>query len=426
MENKFENIKYYGVAFDKFEILDFTTDFLAGVRANYFNSGMKVQCDTAKQTLNRISYEFNYYFEKGCSAEWMLKRNKRVIQQSNECNKKGYSIDNYYESDFIYKKTYFDNDHNWIKTEYFSRDTDTAVYCLTRDDNLGQAVIKVMAFTEGSEKVSYLFPKTDMPADKDYSILAYTNEGFLYYNSIPNTDINDKKLLGFTFSSEDFTLTEPENGYSIKNADYLGYNSIEENIIEEIIVETPDLIDDNISEIPQETEIVPVEEEIILAEVEEKPDSVITSGGESYNYYGETIDGKREGYGRTITPQGKTAYDGNYHNDKRNGFGAFYCKNGDINYIGNWENNKRNGFGVGFRNTDFTAHIGKWSENTPDGIGARFDCNGDFMFLGEFVNGKKQGIGITYDENTGFVVSKFKDDEIISSHPLNDIFPDSE
>ena len=61
------NIKYYGIAFDKFEILDFTTNFLAGVRANYFNSGMKKQCDTAKQQLNRIIYSFEYNFHSNCN-----------------------------------------------------------------------------------------------------------------------------------------------------------------------------------------------------------------------------------------------------------------------------------------------------------------------------------------------------------------------
>lgn len=160
-----------------------------------------------------------------------------------------------------------------------------------------------------------------------------------------------------------------------------------------------------------------------LIKSEEKPDHVIDSRGEQYNFYGKIIDGKRQGHGRTATVEGITAYEGNFVDDKRNGFGAFYYKNGDINYLGNWENNKRQGFGVGFRNSDFTAHIGKWNENAPEGVGARFDNEGNFLFLGNYIEGKKQGFGITTDNDGNFVVSKFKDDEVITSFALDDIFP---
>lgn len=154
-------------------------------------------------------------------------------------------------------------------------------------------------------------------------------------------------------------------------------------------------------------------------------DAVIMSKGESYQYFGELDENKkRSGYGRTVTPEGTTAYEGGYYNDKRNGFGTFYFKNGKVNYVGNWRDNLRNGFGVGFRGSDGSSHIGKWFDNIPNGIGARFDKNGNFLFLGEYFNGKKQGKGITIDDDGSFVVSIFDNDEVIESYKIDDLLND--
>lgn len=447
-----ENIRYFGIAFDKFEVLDFTTDFLAGVRANYFNSGLQVQKDKAVQHLNKVAYFFNYYFEKGFSADWVLKKNARLVQESEITNEEKYCIKTYSDDEFVYKKTYFDNEHNWIKTEYFSSNSDAPVCCLKNTVTQGQNVIKKISYIDGIEQITYLFPKLDVPEDRDYSVLAYTDMGFVYFNSVPNkvvvSENNADSVLGFSFKIENFSSENNSKDYSIKNAEYLDYNSNEEQLyLQEDIAEFDTELVETVSEIPEEIAVADTQEEnasepetvevieyftdevienITVSEFNETPDSVINSGSEEYNYYGETLNGKRHGFGRTVTPVGKTAYEGSYFDDKRNGFGSFYCKNGDINYLGNWENNNRQGFGVGFRNTDFTAHIGKWSKNTPDGIGARFNRNGDFLFLGEFNSGKKQGIGISYDENAGFIISKFDEDKVVSSHLLNDILPDVE
>ena len=44
---------------------------------------------------------------------------------------------------------------------------------------------------------------------------------------------------------------------------------------------------------------------------DETPTSVIESVGEKYSYFGGLDDnGMRNGYGRTVTSEGKTAYDG--------------------------------------------------------------------------------------------------------------------
>lgn len=443
--NNFENINYYGIAFDKFEILDFKTDFLAGVRANYFNSGLSPQKERSLQYLDRDTYFFNYSVENGVNAQWVLKKNAQLVQKSCEIDGNCYCVESYYENDFIYKKSYFDNNHNWLKTEYFSVESDSLAYCLKNTVYQGQFAIEKTEYNQQKELVTYLFPKMESPENREYSVLAYTDKGFLYFNTVPNKDnSNDfnneirKPVVGFFFNLEDFSADKGECGFSICDADYLNYEPVVEDasinidVLEENTDSYEEVITTEKPEISVVENVLPLSveaeepEKINFIDFQETPDSVVISGGDEYNYYGEVSDGKRNGYGRTVTQQGITAYEGNYVNDKRNGFGSFYCKNGDLNFVGNWLDNSRQGFGVGFRSTDFTAHIGKWNKNTPDGIGARFDREGNFMFLGEFVNGKKQGLGISFDENAGFIVSKFEDDKVISSHLLNDILPDAE
>ena len=103
MDNSFEKIKYFGIAYDKYEVLDFTSDFLAGVRANYFNSGMQRQKGKAVQKIQNVTYSFSYDFSKGKSAGWLLKANDRVIQSTGDIYEDSYCIESYCNNDFIYK-----------------------------------------------------------------------------------------------------------------------------------------------------------------------------------------------------------------------------------------------------------------------------------------------------------------------------------
>lgn len=153
-------------------------------------------------------------------------------------------------------------------------------------------------------------------------------------------------------------------------------------------------------------------------------DKSINDGNTRFFYYGSLDEnGARNGYGRTETQRGRTAYEGQYKNDMRNGFGTFYYKDGSVNYIGDWKNNKRNGRGVGFRSSDGEIHVGKWIDNLPESMGARFDKNGNFISLNNFVKGNKDGIGISLDENGKLIVSKWSNNIEVDSKII--IFGDS-
>lgn len=160
-----------------------------------------------------------------------------------------------------------------------------------------------------------------------------------------------------------------------------------------------------------------VREDIVKAEEEKKSDAVVSTTSGNYEYFGAVDEnGLRTGRGRTVSPSGITAYDGEYAQGKRDGFGVFYYKNGDINYVGEWAQNRRSGAGVGYRTSDGTMHIGKWDSNTPCGYGARFNKDGTFLDVADYTNGKKNGKCISLDENGNFYISIWENGKKISEH----------
>ncbi len=419
-----KDILYFGLTFDKFDILDFTDDFFAGVRSNFFNSNLETQANRSVQYVGEVEYSFVYCMEKNKQLSWKVNKDKKVYQYSEKVDENTYRVNTYDKNGFIFKRFYFDNSHNWLRSEYFSVSSKKAEYILYPSKVDEKDVIVKIHNTEDSTVESYLYPKTKMPEDEDYSVLAFTDRGFLFFNSVPNSKFISKTVIkddsvnnlgGFDFDSVDFNLHRNLNStFDISKTEYLTelngkpYFKITNDIYNK-----------------EEEAPAPVEEDVkIYDSIPEKEpsDVVIKSKGENYRYYGELDDAnKRSGYGRTVTPEGTTAYEGGYYNDKRNGFGTFYFKNGKVNYVGNWRDNLRNGFGVGFRGSDGSSHIGKWFDNMPNGIGARFDKNGDFLFLGKYINGKKQGKGITLDDDGSFVVSIFENDEVVESYKIDDL-----
>lgn len=160
-----------------------------------------------------------------------------------------------------------------------------------------------------------------------------------------------------------------------------------------------------------------VREDIVKAEEEKKSDAVVSTTSGNYEYFGAVDEnGLRTGRGRTVSPSGITAYDGEYAQGKRDGFGVFYYKNGDINYVGDWKENQRSGAGVGYRTSDGTMHIGKWENNSPTNYGARFNKDGTFIDVADYANGVKNGKCISLDENGNFYISIWENGKKISEH----------
>lgn len=407
-------ILYYGITFGEFEVMDFKTDFLSGVRSNFFSSGNIQQTNKSIQVIDNNKYAFSYDLKQSAPLKWKQSFNEILSQYTTIELDGSYCVHSLGKNKSVFKSSYFDKSHIWIKTDYLNNNSLICSIYPSVENNEDILVIK--RYYKDNTTVTNLYPKLEIPINNNYCVLAFTDSGFLYFNEIKNNcnltsnNQEQKSNYGFNFNVSDFDLNKNFNDtFNIVDSNFLTDESVNSIDTEELTIE---------NELPLEETVI-ADESYTVSNVVETPDIVVDSCGESYNYFGSVSkDGKRSGYGRTVTPEGKTAYEGEYKDDKRNGFGSFYYKNGYLNYVGNWSDNYRQGFGIGFRSSDFTSHIGNWNNNIPDGIGARFDKDGNFLFLGKFVNGKKEGLGITIDENGDFIVSRFENDEVISSKPL--------
>ena len=138
-----------------------------------------------------------------------------------------------------------------------------------------------------------------------------------------------------------------------------------------------------------------------------EPDKQIMADGAIYSYYGDLdAQGNRNGFGRTMTDEGHTAYEGHYYNDKRSGNGSYFYKNGTLCYTGDWMENVRHGVGVGVSSRDGSIHVGNWKNNKPDGNGVRLTADGDIRFVcKELVDGTT--VLMHYMPDDSVIISKY-------------------
>lgn len=136
---------------------------------------------------------------------------------------------------------------------------------------------------------------------------------------------------------------------------------------------------------------------------------VITSDGKRYYYFGEMKNHQRDGRGRTVMPNGETAYEGEYVQDRRDGFGVYYYQSGQLCYVGDWKQNRREGFGAAFSAANGSVLAGRWQEDHAAGVIAHFDKEGHLLYAGGTDNGQRSGAGLTYNRQDGtYFIGKYQ------------------
>jgi len=103
---------------------------------------------------------------------------------------------------------------------------------------------------------------------------------------------------------------------------------------------------------------------------------------ESDRYIGSYVNGKRNGFGKMIYPDG-SSYKGQWKDGTRHGQGEYTFRNGD-KFKGEYQNDIRHGVGTYFyvdNGSTLTAH---WVEGYQIGHGKWKNCN--FTYEGRFEN----------------------------------------
>ena len=113
-------------------------------------------------------------------------------------------------------------------------------------------------------------------------------------------------------------------------------------------------------------------------------------------YEGEAVNGKPDGKGKLIYPDGGDVYEGEFHNGQIQGKGKRYFKNGDV-YHGQFVDGKIKGVGqMNYKNGN--VYIGAFKDDKENGLGNQRTASKN-LYIGNFVDGKLQGDGTFVAEN---------------------------
>ncbi len=227
-----------------FEKLDFKSDALAGVRANYFNSSNSAQSDKTEVVLDEKTYNLSYFMCKNEPLSWKITRNNRPYQSIKRVAGSVYCVIVYGENGIINKRIYFDDKHNWLRTEYYDKCFENMLLATLYPKNINDIIVLRLERTDsnGIKIVEDLFPSSEMPKT-NCTALVYSNAGMLWYdksykpdNFLEHEIVEEDKNVGFNFKTESFNDNNYRNDFlDLSEADYLEENK--EEIIDVEVIE---------------------------------------------------------------------------------------------------------------------------------------------------------------------------------------------
>ena len=287
----------YSVLVSDYEKLDFKNDALAGVRANYFNSGCKEQKEITEIELHGMDYKMSCLLTKNEPLSWKVTRDNLPYQSVKRATGGVYSVITYNDRGIVFKRQFFDRNHTWLRTEYFNRSIADKLITRIYPRKVSGIITLV---TEDIDDNGIVSVKTIFPSDKQSNensrVLIYSNVGMLWYDAsfLPSDmTFTEKKSYGnsgFVFNGDLFKNDfVPENAYNLEDCAYLTDEDIPNvsdtaepvskkdysayDIIEKILVEAHKTNKDLFGEIINHTaeeDFEPAEVKIVTGEKDEQ------------------------------------------------------------------------------------------------------------------------------------------------------------
>lgn len=287
----------YSVLVSDYEKLDFKNDALAGVRANYFNSGCKEQKEITEIELHGMDYKMSCLLTKNEPLSWKVTRGNRPYQSVKRATGGVYSVITYNDRGIVFKRQFFDRNHTWLRTEYFNRSIADKLITRIYPRKVSGIITLVTEDIDdnGIVSVKTLFP-SDKQSNENSRVLIYSNVGMLWYDAsflpsdMPFTEKKSYGNSGFVFNGDLFKNDfVPENAYNLEDCTYLTDEDIPNvsdtaepvskkdysayDIIEKILVEAHKTNKDLFGEIINHTaeeDFEPAEVKIVTGEKDEQ------------------------------------------------------------------------------------------------------------------------------------------------------------
>lgn len=287
----------YSVLVSDYEKLNFKNDALAGVRANYFNSGCKEQKEITEIELHGMDYKMSCLLTKNEPLSWKVTRDNLPYQSVKRATGGVYSVITYNDRGIVFKRQFFDRNHTWLRTEYFNRSIADKLITRIYPHKVSGIITLVTEDIDdnGIVSVKTLFP-SDKQSNENSRVLIYSNVGMLWYDAsflpsdMPFTEKKSYGNSGFVFNGDLFKNDfVPENAYNLEDCTYLTDEDIPNvsdtaepvskkdysayDIIEKILVEAHKTNKDLFGEIINHTaeeDFEPAEVKIVTGEKDEQ------------------------------------------------------------------------------------------------------------------------------------------------------------
>lgn len=287
----------YSVLVSDYEKLDFKNDALAGVRANYFNSGCKEQKEITEIELHGMDYKMSCLLTKNEPLSWKVTRDNLPYQSVKRATGGVYSVITYNDRGIVFKRQFFDRNHTWLRTEYFNRSIADKLITRIYPRKVSGIITLVTEDIDdnGIVSVKTLFP-SDKQSNENSRVLIYSNVGMFWYDAsflpsdMPFTEKKSYGNSGFVFNGDLFKNDfVPENAYNLDDCAYLTDEDIPNvsdtaepvskkdysayDIIEKILVEAHKTNKDLFGEIINHTaeeDFEPAEVKIVTGEKDEQ------------------------------------------------------------------------------------------------------------------------------------------------------------
>lgn len=403
------------------------SDILSGVRKRYFADFQRIR-DKITINSDADSILYDYGIEKGKPMSWQVLSQDKSVRQDVSAADEGRYYLCFYRDGSLYKRVLFSRLHTLLKAEYF--DVPTGLPVVTLEPRKAQSGLCILYRAGADAQPIVLYPMQSIPDGRvrdrvmrdfeNYTVSASTDEGIIRFLSEEQEKtlkvfvecmqkkldaeqevsyVGDSAPLSDKIKAKDFNVKRNLAGsLDISEAADFAYvreeteetGSDEADLVAQaaaaaIVEAIADAPAEALADAPAEEPSAPA----VVAEQQDAPEQPvpmpaksIMADGARYSYYGDLdAAGNRSGYGRTVTEEGRTAYEGYYFNDKRSGAGSYYYKDGSLCYTGEWVENVRHGVGVGVSSHDGSIHVGRWSLNKPEGSGVRLSADGEIRFV---------------------------------------------
>lgn len=434
----------YSVLVSDYEKLDFKNDALAGVRANYFNSGCKEQKEITEIELHGMDYKMSCLLTKNEPLSWKVTRDNLPYQSVKRATGGVYSVITYNDRGIVFKRQFFDRNHTWLRTEYFNRSIADKLITRIYPRKVSGIITLVTEDIDdnGIVSVKTLFP-SDKQSNENSRVLIYSNVGMLWYDAsflpsdMPFTEKKSYGNSGFVFNCDLFKNDfVPENAYNLEDCAYLTDEDIPNvsdtaepvskkdysayDIIEKILVEAHKTNKDLFGEIinhtaeedfePAEVKIVTGEKDEQLSDDEVEENSQISEHeiADDTDAVAETADEQTEDSENVVTIDSSGEASEDEENPEIVNEEEPHCdvviltKSGRYTYFGNLdENNCRTGRGRTVSPDGMTSYDGEYLDDRRNGFGVCYYNNGSINYVGNWTDNSRNGGGVGYRLSDG-------------------------